>query len=258
MPWITVADSDIGAREEQQDRYLVVCNDDKTNQLLVVADGAGGHTKGALAAQTAITHIRENLTDLWTSEDPQEFLRKLIIQCNQAVLSLGDDDLACTTLVMVFMRSDELFWGHVGDSRLYLIRGGQVVAKTCDHSIGELRKRNDHQLGHQVIGTAENELYMCLGALANISPELDSSAAREGDSVLLCSDGLWGQVDMAKTISELSDTDLSHGSLLKTVQQSISAARTSMPEKSDNITLVVSTYLKAPNIFKRFISAIFK
>ena len=257
MPWITAADSDIGAREEQQDRYLVVRNDEGTSQLLVVADGAGGHTMGAMAAQTATTHIRENITGLWRSEDPLAFLKNLIIECNQRVLALSDTDLACSTIVMVFMRSDELFWGHVGDSRFYLIRNGEVISQTRDHSVAELQQRQ----GEQVIGAdsaSDNELYMCLGGLTDVTPELDSSAAREGDSLLLCSDGLWGQTDMLRTFSELSNTGISQEGLAKLVAQSISAAKVAKPDNGDNITLVASQYLEKPTFLRRLLNMIFK
>ncbi len=257
MPWITAADSDIGAREEQQDRYLVVRNDRGSSQLLVVADGAGGHTMGAMAAQTAITHVRENVTGLWLSEDPLTFLKDLIVECNQRVLALSDTDLACSTIVMVFMRSDELFWGHVGDSRFYLIRNGEVISQTRDHSVGELQQRQgDEATG--AIKAAENELYMCLGGLSDITPELDSSAVREGDSLLLCSDGLWGQTDMLRTFSELSNTGISQEGLAKLVAQSISAAKIAKPENGDNITLIASQFLEKPTLIRRLLSAIFK
>ncbi len=257
MPWITVADSDIGSREEQQDRYLVVRNDKGSSQLLVVADGAGGHTMGAMAAQAAITHVRENIAGLWLSEDPLAFLKSLIVECNQRVLALTDTDLACSTIVMVFMRSDELFWGHVGDSRFYLIRNGEVISQTRDHSIGELQQRQSEQ-ATQTFKASDNELYMCLGGLADITPELDSSAAREGDSLLLCSDGLWGQTDMLRTFSELSNTGISQEGLAKLVAKSISAAKIAKPENSDNITLIASKYLERPTFVRRLLNAIFK
>lgn len=258
MPWLTVAGSDIGAREEQQDRYLVVRNDEGSSQLLAVADGAGGHSMGAMAAQTAIAHVRENISGLWVSDDPLNFLRNLIIECNQKVLALSETELACSTIVMVFMRSDELFWGHVGDSRFYLLRNGEVIAQTRDHSVGELQQRQGEPVHNGAFKAAENELYMCLGGLDEITPELDSSAAREDDSLLLCSDGLWGQIDMRRIFKELHTTGGDQASLAKTVEQSISAAKVSKPEKGDNITLIASKYIARPTLIRRILNVIFK
>lgn len=245
MPWIIVAGSDIGGREEQQDRYLLEQSDDGNNHLLVVADGAGGHKMGAVAAQTAVDCIGENLELLWSCEDPDTFLNKLIIECNERVLAVGDGDLACTTLVLVFMRGDEVFWGHIGDSRFYLIRDRGVVIKTTDHSVIELQRQQAAQNPDIVVNASPNGLYMCLGALADIVPDVASSLAREGDTLLLCSDGLWGQIDMEPLIAELSEKPLTIESLNTWIEK----AKVSKSDNSDNITLVAARFMNKPNFF---------
>ena len=252
MPWITVADSDIGARAEQQDRYLVEHSDDGNNHLLVVADGAGGHKTGAIAAQTAVDCIRENLELLWSSEDPDTFINKLIIECNERVLAVGDDDLACTTLVLVLIKGDEIFWGHVGDSRFYLIRNREVVIKTTDHSMIELQRQQAAEDASIVVSAPSSKLYMCLGALADIFPEVANSLAREGDTLLLCSDGLWNQIDMEPLIVELSEKPLTIESLSKWIGR----ARVSKSDTSDNITLVAARFISKPRLFSDPLKAI--
>ena len=212
---------------------------------------------GALAAQAAINCIKENLSSLWLSDDPANVIGELIVKCNEHVLTVGDDDLACTTIVVVFIKDDELFWGHVGDSRFYLIRNGEVISQTRDHSVAELQQRQGEQITGAV-NASDNELYMCLGGLTDITPELDSSAAREGDSLLLCSDGLWEQTDMLRTFSELSNTCISQEGLAKLVAQSISAATVAKPDNGDNITLIASQYLEKPTFISRLLNMIFK
>ena len=244
MPWITVADSDIGGREEQQDRYLIEHSDDGNSHLLVVADGAGGHKSGAVAAQTAIDCISKNLELLWSSNDPETFLNKLIIECNQCVLEVGEGDLACTTLVLVLIKGDEIFWGHVGDSRFYLIRNREVVIKTTDHSMIELQRQQAVQDADIVVSASSNEIYMCLGALADIVPEVASSLVKEGDTLLLCSDGLWSQIDMEPLVAELSEKPLTIESLNKWSEK----ARISKSGSSDNITLVAARFMNKPRL----------
>lgn len=238
MPWTIKADSNIGGREEQQDRYLVVSSADGKDHLLVVADGAGGHKTGGLAAQTAIDCIRENLELLWSNTDPDTFLNKLIHMCNKRVLAVGGDEMACSTLVLVLIRDDEIFWGHVGDSRFYLIRDGNVVTKTTDHSVIELQRQRAAQDADAVVSASANKLYMCLGAMANITPEVSSSLVRKGDTLLLCSDGLWGQIDMQPLMSELNGPLLTLESLNKWTKK----ASHSKSERSDNITLVAAKF----------------
>lgn len=254
MPWITAADSHIGNREEQQDRYLIEHSDDGKNHLLVVADGAGGHKTGGLAAQTAVDCINENLNSLWSSKDPDTFLNKLVIECNERVLTVGRGELACTTLVLTFIRGDEVFWAHVGDSRFYLIRDRHVIVRTTDHSVVELQRQQTAQSSDVSVTAAANELYMCLGALADIAPDVSSSLAREGDTLLLCSDGFWGQVDMARAIPDLSERPLTVDAL----EAWIANASTSKSGNSDNITLVAARLEKKasffPDLFKAIIS----
>ena len=254
MPWVTVADSHIGAREEQQDRYLVEHSDDGNSHLLVVADGAGGHKTGAAAAQAAIDCISENLESLWSSEDPDSFLNRLIFECNENVLAVGDDDLACTTLVLVLIKGDEIFWGHVGDSRFYLIRDEEVILRTTDHSVIELQRQRAAEDASAVVSAPSNKLYMVLGAHSDITPEVASSIVREGDTLLLCSDGLWGQIDMAPCIAELSEKELTD----ETIGRWVAKAKASKPDRSDNITLVAAKFMRKPRFFSNPLQAIMR
>lgn len=252
MAWITAANSDIGGRKEQQDRYLVEHSVDGNSHLLVVADGAGGHKTGALAAQTAVDCISENLPFLWSNQDPDTFLSKLIVECNDRVLEVGEGDLACTTLVLVFIRNDEVFWSHVGDSRFYLIRGDDAVIQTIDHSVIELQRQQATQDADIAVSASSNEIYMCLGALADIFPEVASSVAREGDTLILCSDGLWGQIEMGPLIAELNENPLSIAYLNSWIEK----ARVSKFGSSDNITLVAARFTRKPKPLSRLVMAI--
>lgn len=254
MPWITIAGSNIGGREEQQDRYLVVSSDSGNSHLLAVADGAGGHHMGALAAQTAIQCIRDNLSSLFRSPDPASYIDTMITECNQRVLKVSGNDMACSTLVLVFIKGEELFWSHVGDSRLYLIRDQSVVFQTTDHSAGELQKNQQQLETSNALGAASNELYMCLGALPDIFHEVESSLAREGDILLLCSDGLWGQLEMDQMITQFSQSSLSH----ETVTKWLEKASALKQERSDNITLIAAKYTGELNLFSRLLKALIK
>ena len=252
MPWVTAADSNIGGREEQQDRYLVINSNDGNNHLLVVADGAGGHQMGGLASQTVIQYIRDNIESLWLSHDPASYIEKLITECNKLVLVIGGSDLACTTLVLVFIKDDELFWSHVGDSRLYIIKDSKVTFQTTDHSVRELQKMPEYQGSNN--NASDNELYMCLGALPEIAHSVESGIAKKDDILLLCSDGLWGQIDIKLVIDQLNESPLSNN----TVTSLIEKAKQSKLEHSDNITLVAAKYVNKPNLLKRILKTLIK
>jgi serine/threonine protein phosphatase PrpC len=238
MPWKCEAASDIGAREEQQDRFLVEHCADGNKHLLVVADGAGGHDFGALAAQVAVDCVKAHVADAWSTKEPEIFLDELIHECNRRVMAVGgSDDLAgCTTLVIVYLNGDEVFWGHAGDSRFYLLRDAEVVVKTVDHSLLELQRQQQASDTANAASPTSNKLYMCLGALADITPEIGSSVAREGDTLVLCSDGLWGQINMADFFTELARESPSAELLSKWSERAVRA----YPRESDNITVIVA------------------
>ncbi|RBP48555.1 PP2C family protein-serine/threonine phosphatase [Arenicella xantha] len=244
MPWITLAGCNIGDREEQQDRYLIEHSNDDQSHLLVVADGAGGHKTGGLAAQAAIDCVRENLANLWSNDAPEMFLNRLISDCNKRVLAVGGGELACTTLVLALIRGDEVFWAHVGDSRFYLIRDRHVIVRTNDHSVIELQRRQAAQ-NSRVSTTQSNELYMCLGALAKTAPDVSSSLVRDGDTLLLCSDGLWGQIDMKPIVADLSERPLT----LDRLNNWITKAKVAKHNNSDNITLLAARLKSKPGFF---------
>jgi len=235
MPWITSAISDIGGREEQQDRHLIVKHKRKDMLLMAIADGAGGHVSGAEAAEAAVDCVKEYLPRLWLSKDPATLLGHLLSECNERVLRVNSNDMACSTLVVLFAKGDEIFWAHVGDSRFYLIRNQSILVTTTDHTITELNKATG---ANKPDSPNSDKLYMCLGALAEITPDIGSSILREDDTLLLCSDGLWSQVDMQSVASQLADSSLDD----EDIASYIGLAKQSNPNGCDNITLVTARY----------------
>ncbi|GHA06740.1 hypothetical protein GCM10008090_15510 [Arenicella chitinivorans] len=254
MPWNCVVDTEIGDRDEQQDRFLMAQSPTGERCLLVVADGAGGHKTGGAAAEAAIEYIHAQLTNLLNSQNPQTALHELIQDCNERVLNVGGDELACTTLVLVLTHEDQLFWGHVGDSRAYLIRDGETVLRTTDHSMVELQRSDPTAVPETEDAVTPNQLYMCLGALDDVLPDTDSSVAREGDTLLLCSDGLWSQVDMQSVTRALSSAPMTTELLRKWA----GLAKAGGAGQSDNITLIAARYYTKPSLLERLFSAIRK
>ena len=254
MPWNCAVDTDIGDRDEQQDRFLMVQSPAGDRCLLVVADGAGGHKTGGAAAEAAIEHIRDQLPGLLNSKDPQSLLYELVQHCNERVLKVGGDELACTTLVIVLADDDQVFWAHVGDSRVYLLRHGETVVRTTDHSLIELQRVNPSAVSDTEHAVTTNQLYMCLGALDQVTPDTDSSLVRDGDTLLLCSDGLWNQVDMQPVTRTLSMDPVNTESLRKWAN----LAKERGAGNSDNITLIAARYHAKPGLFNRILSTLRK
>lgn len=234
MPWITYSASDIGARAEQQDRLLVLEHQKGDQQILVVADGAGGHAGGAKAAQVTIDCVREHQELLWSSKDLDADIRSVINRCNDRVLEIGGNELAASTIVLAVLRGDEIFWAHVGDSRFYLLRNGGVSVVTRDHSLRELEigAESEQLINSEPIA---NQLYECLGSSESVMPQVDSCLANDGDVLALCSDGFWGQIDVLEALGTQVPSQTF-------VDEWVASAHSTGGDKSDNITLITAHY----------------
>ncbi|MGE3775013.1 MAG: PP2C family serine/threonine-protein phosphatase [Gammaproteobacteria bacterium] len=189
-----------GDREDNQDRVAVASGDGAA--LLVVMDGMGGHAHGARAAETG----SKVMLELFRAApkplfDPLGFLHLALGRAHAAVVALGTrlavDLRPRATCAICLVQRGEAWWAHVGDSRVYHLRNGTVVARTRDHSHVEqlLREgsiREDEMQGHPM----RNYVECCIGGEAAL-PEMSISGRQplaEGDMLLVCSDGVWANL----------------------------------------------------------------
>lgn len=199
---IEVADlSLIGDREENQDRVAVVGADPAV--LLIAVDGMGGHADGAKAAQVAADTVREAFARQTAPLlDPQGFLHLAIGRAHANVVALGAklplEQRPRATCAVCLVQDGGAYWAHVGDSRIYQLRGGRVHARSRDHSHVELLLQEgviseDEVAAHPM----RNFVECCLGGDAGL-PGMSITARRPlapGDTVLVCTDGLWSGLD---------------------------------------------------------------
>lgn len=208
----TCAAMHIGDRHDQQDRVAIVPHPTRSDCLLaVLADGMGGHTGGAIAAQQVILKAKQNFASYQpSSESIQDFLHSVIDEAH-VVIKLtrftSEADPHSTAVVML-LRPGHADWAHCGDSRLYHFRRGRMVSRTPDHSlVGELVRTNRITEEMAQYHPQRNLLLSCLGAEKD--PRIDFGGApvlEPGDCFLLCSDGLWGLVgdeELGRTLHEL-------------------------------------------------------
>ncbi|MEM8626701.1 MAG: protein phosphatase 2C domain-containing protein [Pseudomonadota bacterium] len=190
----------VGKRKDNQDRVDIEVGDQAA--LLMVFDGMGGHSDGAVAAETAMEQVRRAFRQTPQPVfDPQGFLYRAVSLAHHAVVALGEeldvDHRPRATCAICLVQDDACYWVHVGDSRIYLLRNRAIQHVTRDHSHVEV-------LIHEgVIERAEaqthpmrNFVESCLGG-DDALPGITVSRKRElfpGDVLLLCSDGLWSGV----------------------------------------------------------------
>ncbi|NML14060.1 PP2C family protein-serine/threonine phosphatase [Azohydromonas caseinilytica] len=203
--------------------------------LFALADGMGGHPEGEVAAQLALQTLaglfqREALPRL---ADPQRFLQDALLAAHQQLLRYAGEramtDTPRTTMVACVLQGRHVYWAHCGDSRLYLLRQGQLLARTRDHSYAELQRSLDPAGPKR----NRNVLFTCLGSPGR--PVLDGGGPQRlwpGDRVLLCSDGLWSSVADADIARVLASAQPLADAVPALVQQALDAAGA----RSDNVT----------------------
>jgi serine/threonine protein phosphatase PrpC len=190
----------LGGREENQDRVCVAVAEHAA--LLVVADGMGGHADGARAAQVTQQVIAEAF---WHSPqplfDPLGFLHVTIGRAHEEVVKLGAqlplEQRPRATCAVCLIQQRGSWWAHVGDSRLYHVRRGALVARSRDHSHVELLLREGLISAEQAHShPMRNFVECCLGG-DPILPDMSLSRRRPlatDDVIMVCTDGLWGSM----------------------------------------------------------------
>lgn len=232
--------SRIGGRETNEDRAAYARSSEAV--LLAVADGMGGHTQGEFAAETAVRTLGEAFLREATPrlKDGAAFLSQAMTAGHQAIIqwALAEhlDDIPGTTCVACVIEGGVARWAHVGDSRLYLVRDGRILIRTRDHSLArQLADLNGMDDAEAEMLPGRNVLYNSLGGYKG--PEIELSKPWElkpGDSLLLCSDGLWGPL----TDPEIA-VALSRGSIAAALAQLARQAENRGGYDSDNVTGLV-------------------
>lgn len=193
----TASLSDVGrVRSENQDACAEI-RSDAGARLLVVADGMGGHQGGSIASRLAV----EAMGDAVQHSDLSgaSLLQAAVAEANQRVYgtAVGDPSLhgMGTTVVLVLLEDglDSAWIAHVGDSRIYRLRGARFERLTQDHSaVAELVRRGVITEEEAESHPRRNEILRSLGVESEVEPTLAQIDLLPGDQLLLCSDGLSG------------------------------------------------------------------
>ena len=191
----------LGNRDENQDRVKII--ECAGAVLLITVDGMGGHAHGALAAEIAIKVIEaEFLEQEYPVFDPQGFLHRAIGRAHAEVVKLGVglplEKRPRATAALCLVQDDAAYWAHVGDSRIYHLRGPAVRERSRDHSHVEVLL-HDGAITREQLAThpMRNFVECCLGGDAE-QPRMSITGQKrlqQGDVVLVCSDGFWAPLE---------------------------------------------------------------
>ena len=200
----------LGGREENQDRVTVVASEQAA--LLVVVDGMGGHANGAKAAEVTQQVITEAFAQ--TPQplfDPLGFLHLTLGRAHEEVVKLGAqlpiEQRPRATCAVCLVQQGAAWWAHIGDSRLYHLRHGTLVARSRDHSHVELLLREGLITADQAqTHPMRNFVECCLGG-DTIVPDMTLTRRRAlepNDVLLVCTDGFWAGVKDSEIATELT------------------------------------------------------
>ncbi len=234
-----------GGREKNEDR-MGYCYT-RESGLFVLADGMGGHPEGEVAAQLAL----QTISALYQKEarpvvkDVTGFLSSSLMAAHHQIIRYASEkgmlDTPRTTLVAAILQGDGATWVHCGDSRLYVVRDGELLTRTRDHSY--LEQQNAGVIKLERLN--RNILFTCLGSPSK--PVFDITGPvvlQQGDKLLLCSDGLWGTLTDNEIVRHLTGNNVADA-----VPDMVEHALRNGGEHSDNVTVLAMEW-ETPDAFE--------
>ena len=209
------------------------------SSVFILADGMGGHPEGEVAAQLALQSISALFQKTAKPKVPDiaAFLEAAVLTAHHQILHYANSkamlDTPRTTIVVAVVQDGATSWIHCGDSRLYLVRQGELLGRTRDHSFLE-----QHRAATAGLKLPEhvnrNVLFTCLGSPTK--PVFDLAGPvllQQGDKLMLCSDGLWGSLSDADIVYHLG-----HKQVSDAVPDLVEKALRKAGDSSDNVTVI--------------------
>jgi len=199
--------SDVGCQRDNNEDWYSYWEPESEEQLLrkgrlaIVADGMGGHEGGQEASRIAVEAIEQAYAAA-ADGDPQELLVAGFKAAHQRIQQYADAHPALfgmgTTATAVLLFPAQLLYAHVGDSRLYLVRGSNITRVTHDHSyVGRLVESGVISAEEADRHPQRHILTAALGTGPEAEPEIGSAPIplTAGDALVLCTDGLWSLME---------------------------------------------------------------
>jgi serine/threonine protein phosphatase PrpC len=261
--------TDVGVvRDHNEDSAHV----DPARRFFIVADGMGGHAAGEVASAMAVESVTRSLDGAGPvieafAARPSDTTRRALVQllqgavlsAHQAVFQRGarESDKAGmgTTLDVVLVAGSEAFVAHVGDSRTYLIRDGKAAQLTTDHTVAEvLVIEGKLTIEEALVSPYRTVLVNAIGVAADVGVEMAHLQLRQGDKLLLCSDGLHdyfiAEQEIADTLAE-GQAEATLGAMVEIAKErgghdNITGVVVSVVELSDSVPASVHDDETAP------------
>jgi protein phosphatase len=205
--------SDKGLRRENNEDACFILLPDK---VYVVADGVGGGNAGEIASRTAVSQIANYIVKnpIGEKKDKYEivgYFKACLDSVNYNIFDLAnrheENRGMATTIVVVYIDRGKAYIANVGDSRAYLFRQGQLTQLTEDHTyVNTLVKAGVLTREEAEIDERKNVITKALGAEPEVEPDFFQVDVEKGDQLLICTDGLYDEVNEEEMVEVLSET----------------------------------------------------
>jgi protein phosphatase len=182
-------------------------------KIFMVADGVGGHKAGELASSLATDLVRayfkeHPIEDSFDVGKIKEYCQTCLLEVNRSIFERANVSAEnagmATTAILLYVNSDQAFVANVGDSRAYLMHDNRLQRLTEDHSyVNELMKKGQITEEEALHHPNRNMITRALGSEETLEPDFYHFKVESGDRILLCTDGLYNEIDEEEILSIL-------------------------------------------------------
>lgn len=236
------AESRIGGRPENQDSYG--WQDTNFGYLVTVCDGMGGGPGGKTASTIAVKEIVAGISEASKEEDVSNIIIKAIRRANMAIIEAGNSNGSLkgmgSTATVLLISEKSAYIAHVGDSRVYQLRGTKKVFRTFDHSmVFEMVAQGVITEEQARLSAQSNVITRALGVKPDVEVEIHEVAYEKGDRFLLCSDGIHGSMPEKDLIKMVVNRNGKLGAITDDIATFVDNLGRTSGGGHDNLTLVI-------------------
>ena len=240
--FVGFAESRIGGRAENQDSYGY--KETPLGFLLTVCDGMGGGPGGKTASSIAVEEIITGIDEANDDEEISNIIIKAIRRANMAVIEAANENPSLagmgSTATVLLLSEQSAFIAHVGDSRVYQIRGGRKIFRTYDHSmVFELVKQKVITEEQARLSAQSNIITRALGMKPDLEVDIVERPYVKGDRFVLCSDGIHGSMPEKELLKMFGNRKISLGALVDDISTCVDNLGRTNGGHHDNMTLAI-------------------